>query len=106
MIGERCALSESGGQRRTERGNKRENKQLPSFLEWLDIRLYAPHDRWSERERQMMHAATRRPNVAAIWPSELMAPRPKMMRPVVAKPHVATVMTPAPGRLARRYATG
>src|SRR6266536_3326192 len=39
--------------------------------------------------RPSVHTAMRRPNVAAISPSESMAPRPKMIRPAVAKPHRA-----------------
>lgn len=38
---------------------KPERRQLPSFLEWLEIRLHTQRPRWNDRERQMMHAASR-----------------------------------------------
>ncbi|WP_406694967.1 protein kinase [Singulisphaera sp. Ch08] len=40
-------------------GTKHERRQLPSFLEWLDIRLYTQRSRWNEREAKLMRTAMR-----------------------------------------------
>jgi formylglycine-generating enzyme required for sulfatase activity len=38
---------------------RRENRQLPSLLQWLQIRLLTPNKNWTLPQRQMMHQAGR-----------------------------------------------
>ncbi|SIO58324.1 Serine/threonine protein kinase [Singulisphaera sp. GP187] len=40
-------------------GTKQERRQLPSFLEWLEIRLSTQRNRWNEREAKLMRIAMR-----------------------------------------------
>lgn len=40
-------------------GTKHERKQLPSFFEWLEIRLSTQRSRWNDREAKLMSTATR-----------------------------------------------
>lgn len=39
--------------------NRRENQQLPTFLEWLRIRCLTRPDEWDDDEAEMMHVASR-----------------------------------------------
>ncbi|HTU18595.1 MAG TPA: SUMF1/EgtB/PvdO family nonheme iron enzyme [Gemmataceae bacterium] len=46
---------------------KTESRQLPSLLEWLEIRLLTASRRWTGPERQMMRAASRKHLATAFW---------------------------------------
>jgi serine/threonine protein kinase/formylglycine-generating enzyme required for sulfatase activity len=50
---------------------KSESRQLPSRMEWLEIRLLTSPRDWSDPARQMMRAAARKHLVTASWATAL-----------------------------------